>query len=439
MVRITLPRKSSCSRWLGACALGAMIGVAGFPRPGWAQGGVTVKGFIENHTGFFVSYATCTLVARNSTDSHVAVADTLGRFTFQNIVPGSYLIETKAPGYAPREVAVTVSTKPISGLKIVLKPGSDAIVSNEPEVPAATPAAQIPTAPGTQGLPPQPQPLPVTERLPRLWSVGFGITNSYDTNVDHNQANVGAYGLAYGTTIAYKSAHVRPLFQVAYDLTRYTVPSAARWTRLSHRVRTTVERRLNRRVYFDVVGDVNSGGASEDREIVNQYLVRPRVEFRLPRDHRLRVYTAYRLKKYTANELRNARNLYTGLELQRRLESGDRWTIGYRYEENRATGPRYQYRRLTYETEYATQVTDRDVVAFNVVFRSQKYPFRMAELNDVDVPRHNQRWIPTLSWGHRIGEHVEARLDYIFETQASNDMDEEYDAQNLGFSFGFRW
>jgi hypothetical protein len=192
-------------------------------------------------------------------------------------------------------------------------------------------------------------------------------------------------------------------------------------------------------VFFDVVGNFATGSTSEDRELVNQYMGRPRVEFRLPRDHRLRVYTAYRLKRYSGAPARNATNLYGGVELQRRLGSGDRWLVGYRYEENRATGPRYRYRRLTYETEYTTVLTEDDTLTFNVVYRSQLYPFRFAEVDDVDVPRHNQRWVPSLSWVRRIGTHVEARLDYVFETQSSNDLDEPYTAQNLGFSFGFRW
>jgi hypothetical protein len=131
--------------------------------------------------------------------------------------------------------------------------------------------------------------------------------------------------------------------------------------------------------------------------------------------------------------------MYGGFELQRRLESGDRWLIGYRYEENRGNGLRYRYRRLTYETEYQTVVTRSDLLTFNVVFRSQLYPFRLAEVDDIDIPRHNQRWIPSISWAHRFGEHVEGRLIYIFDTQTSNDLDEPYTAQNVGFSFGFRW
>ena len=452
MARTRLPINSS-SHTLAAWALGAVIVLAGSPRPGWAQTGVTLTGFIENHTGLFVSYATCTLVSPNQKDSRVTVTDTLGRFSFQDIDPGSYRIETRAQGYAPREVAVMVSTKPIDGLKIILEPdaardisaieapagsGSDAITTNEPVVTAASAEAQAPV-PGSQGLPPQPQPGPLNATASRLWSVGFSVTNSYDTNIDHNQLEEAAYGLAYGTNFSYRSAQVRPLFQAFYELTRYTVPTAERWNRLSHHVRTTVEKRLNRRVYFDIVGDFNTGNTSEDREIVNQYLARPRVEFRLPREHRLRLYSAYRLKRYSSNELRNATNLYTGIELQRRLESGDRWQIGYRYEENRATGDRYFYRRLTYETEYETVVTDRDTVTFNVVYRSQLYPFRPAEVDDIDVPRHNQRWIPALSWGHRFGQNLEGRLTYVFETQSSNDLDEPYDAQNIGFFFGYRW
>jgi hypothetical protein len=316
--------------------------------------------------------------------------------------------------------------------------GADEGETKTAAVLSTAPEEQIRPIPGSQGVPPEPVPGVIT-RLPRLWSVGFTVSNSYDSNIDHDLRSVSAYGLAYGTGVQYQSDHVRPLFRVAYDLTRYSVPGAGRWSRLSHHLRTTVERRLNRRLYVDLVGDFLTSGTSEDRELANHYLVRPRVEYRLPRDHRIRFYAAHRLKRYANTAVRDATNQYAGLELQRRFESGDRWQMGYRYEENRATGPRYRYRRLTYETEYTTVITERDTVTLEVVYRSQRYYHRFTEVDDIDVPRHNQRWIPSLWWVHRIGAHVDARLDYIFDTQSSNDLDEPYTAQNIGFSFGFRW
>ncbi|RPH62700.1 MAG: hypothetical protein EHM89_05175, partial [Acidobacteria bacterium] len=226
----------------------------------------------------------------------------------------------------------------------------------------------------------------------RLWSLAFSVSNVYDDNIDHNDQSVNAYGFVYGAGAHYQTSLRRPLFQMDYQLAQYTYPGAERWSRLSHNVRTNLEKRLTRRLSVEAIGQVISGGLSEEQEITNQLVLTPRVEYRLARGHRVRFYAAHRLKRYSSNTDRNATNRYVGLELQQRLDSGDTWEIGYRYEDNHAVSPRYRYLRLTYETGYSTMLTSRDMVALNVKYRSQRYRTRLVEVDDVDVPRHDQQW-----------------------------------------------
>ena len=450
--------------------VGALTMLLGPAAHGWAQAGVTLSGVAEDETGAAIPYVSVTLTPMTTADPRETVSDGLGGFSFPNVAPGRYLLTAAAPAREPVDRLVTVGTFPPPPVRVTLKghrhgdleegPLVEAVTAEpvEPRDTSAAAAARAdgdgtatnaaraadtapdePTPPVLEGQGVLPPPQTGAASLPRLWSVGVTASNSYDSNVDHDLRSVGVYGLAYGTAAYFRSSQTRPLFQVAYSITRYSVPRAARWDRVSHFLSTAVERRLNRRVYVDVVGNFLTGGVSEDREIVNQYLVRPRVEFRLPRDHRVRFYTAQRLKRYSNTADRDATNRYVGLEVQRRLQTGDRWLIGYRYEQNRSVGLRHRYRRLTYETEYMTVLTERDSVTFDVVYRSQVYPYRLAELHDIKVPRHNQRWVPSLWWAHRLGARADVRVEYIFDTQSSNDLNEPYTAHNLGFSVGYIW
>ncbi|MGH9147736.1 MAG: hypothetical protein ACRD1Q_13580, partial [Vicinamibacterales bacterium] len=288
-----------------------------------------------------------------------------------------------------------------------------------------------PNAPDKQSNLPQTE-VPDTAAPARLWSLGFTAANVYDDNIDHDDRSVNAYGFVYGTEFHYQTDRRRPLLQMDYELARYIYPGADRWSRLSHYLRTSVEKRLTRRLSVEGLGEVVSGGVSEEQEISNSLIFTPRLDYRLPRGHRVRFYGAYRLRRYSSNTLRNATNRYLGLELQQRLDSGDTWEIGYRYEDNDALGPRYSYLRTTYETGYSTMVTLRDMITFNVKYRSRRYRSRTTEVDDIDVPRHDQRWIPSLSWVHRFSPRLELQMGYALDTQSSNDLDEDYSAHSTG-------
>ncbi len=312
-------------------------------------------------------------------------------------------------------------------------------VNAEAVVPADGSAeTETPNAPDTQSNLPQTE-VPDTATPTRLWSVALTAANVYDDNIDHDDRSVNAYGFVYGTEFHYQTGRRRPLFQVDYELARYNYPGADRWSRLSHYLRTSVEKRLTRRLSVEGLGEVLSGGVSEEQEISNSLIFNPRLDYRLPRGHRVRFYGAYRLRRYSSNTLRNATNRYVGLELQQRLDSGDTWEIGYRYEDNDALGPRYSYLRTTYETGYSTMVTLRDMITFNVKYRSRRYRSRTTEVDDIDVPRHDQRWIPSLSWVHRFSPRLEMQMEYTLDTQSSNDLDEDYSAHSTGLSITHRF
>jgi hypothetical protein len=468
--------------------------LAGLPTLTWAQTGVAVAGFVENESGTLVPYATLTLLSADARKSHMTMADMLGRFSFRNIAPDSYVLEARAQGYKAAEVAVAVGTERLVGLRITVNreravpsslgstasmptPGNPEVgklagtslppvvesvtAGLEPALPldiSATedgqpdsavvtettatakpeepPDGQIPSAPGAQGgLPTEPVD---SARPPRLWSVGLNVSSVYESNIDHTSVPERAYGLVYGTGFSVQSARRRPLLQVGYELAAYQYPNVNRWTRLSHYINADIEKRVNSRLTVDSLVALTVGTTSEDQELSNEFIVSPRLGVRLPRDHRIRFYTAYRLRRPPDLE-RHATNLYAGVELQQRLESGNSWGIGLRYEENRAIGPRKSYVRLTYETAYSTALTTSDSVELRVKYRHRRYPYRLVEVDDIDVPRQEHRWIPAISWVHRFGTLRDFYVEYSMEAQSSNDLDQEYTAHYTAIGFRHRF
>jgi hypothetical protein len=83
--------------------------------------------------------------------------------------------------------------------------------------------------------------------------------------------------------------------------------------------------------------------------------------------------------------------------------------------------------------------TRADLVTFNVKYRSRHYRNRTVEMDDIDVLRHDQRWIPSVSWVHRFGQRLEILMRYTLDTQSSNDLDEDYSAHSTGISVVHRF
>lgn len=288
-------------------------------------------------------------------------------------------------------------------------------------------------------VPPPAQPAPIQPPAGRHWSVGVIMASVYDSNIDRDERGQDSYGFVVGTAIRYQSAPTRPLFQLNYELAGHSYQPEDQWNRLSNHLTLTFERRLTRRLTLDAIGDVSLNGTSEDRELSDEFLVRPRMEFRVTNAFRARVYGAYRLKRYEENVERDATNHYVGVEFQQRMESGNRWETGLRYEVNDGRGPRYQYVRWTYANEYLLNVTQRDTVAVDIKYRFQHYWYRLVELDDVDVPRRDHRWIPSVSWVHRFGSNLDLSINYNFETRFSNDLDKDFSAHSTSISVMRRW
>ena len=113
-------------------------------------GGFSIEGRVEDATGGVVAEASVSLLSPQQAPVASTRSDAQGRFRFDSVSPGSYLVVVQAPGFAAQRTAVLVKEgAPAPSVNIVLEPrafGEEVTVSarlgNVDDVGARGPAGQ---------------------------------------------------------------------------------------------------------------------------------------------------------------------------------------------------------------------------------------------------------------------------------------------------------
>lgn len=276
---------------------------------------------------------------------------------------------------------------------------------------------------------------------PSLGRVVFSLTagTAFDSNIDHDFEPRDAYGGVGGLGLRFRDDPSDPSFELSYEAALHRYPDASQWNRISQAARLSWERDLGGPFKFGTVAEATFRGSSEDRELSNQFIAEPRLELRVSDVHRLRLFGAYRVKRYPDDVLRNAGNPMAGALFRQRGPRGDTWEIGARYDENRADGARFRYTRWTTETAFAAPIGRADRLRVELTMRFQRYAGRLVEVEDEDVPVLDTRWIPSVVWAHAIDDDFETNVEYQFENRQSNDPTRRFRSHLFGFRLVQRW
>src|SRR6266446_5399022 len=79
-----------------------------------AQSEATIRGqVVAAADGSSLPKAAITLTAVSKGESTQTIADAAGRFVFQQLTPGEYVVSGSADGFAPREVRVVVDPREV--------------------------------------------------------------------------------------------------------------------------------------------------------------------------------------------------------------------------------------------------------------------------------------------------------------------------------------
>lgn len=261
----------------------------------------------------------------------------------------------------------------------------------------------------------------------------------YDSNIERDRLDpITSYGFVIGGVARYQSAEVRPDMSVVYEIAHHSYTRNEQFDRVSHNLSAVASRRLTRSLTAEAIAEAALKGSSEDRDVGDQYIFIPRLNYRLDQARRLRVYGAYRIRRYDIDADRDAVNRYVGTELRSDVGDETRMELGFRYETNSAREARRSYTRRTYDITYTRTWGDNDQLLAEVRYRSQRYDQRPGDEDD-DDPRHDHRVAPTLEWVHRFGRGFSTIANYTFENRTSNDPGNGYRDHVFALTGRFDW
>lgn len=310
-------------------------------------------------------------------------------------------------------------------LSLVLALAGPAAAQSPPEAEASAPQVVLAAQPSARS----------GQRL--QWLMSFGT--AFDSNIDHNRANSEAYGGVLGAGVRFRSNVDDPAFEVTYEAALHSYTQGTRWDRVSQQARALWEVEFAGPWTFGLVGEMSLKGSSEDRELSDQFVAEPRLEYTFSDAHRIRVYGAYRLRRYTDDPLRDADNPMVGVEFRRRTDRGDRLEVGLRFDRNQSLGTRHRYDRWTLSTGYGTPVSRLDRLDFELRFRAKRYRFRVVEIEDEDFARLDHQWIPSITWSRTLFGDLESQVEYRWESRISNDPNRDFQAHLIAVRVVQRW
>lgn len=261
----------------------------------------------------------------------------------------------------------------------------------------------------------------------------------YDSNIRHDQNNLESYGLIGGAAARYQSRRIRAPLAATYAVARHSYTQGSEWDRVSQDLNVVASRRLTPRVTLETLGEIALKGSSEDRDIGDQYILLPRLSYRLKASQRLRGYGAYRIKRYDTAPDRNAVNRYAGLEFRQNVGKAGQWETGYRYETNSAQQERQSYTRRTYNTQYTANLSGHNQIVGELKYRNQRYDKRMIVVDSVARPRTDHRFQPSIGMTHLLNQRLELEVNYEFEKRTSNDPRRGYRNHLVSVSTQYRW
>lgn len=277
----------------------------------------------------------------------------------------------------------------------------------------------------------------------RFWFEN-GVSNVYDSNIEHDTTSIGSYGLVVGATGRFRSRSARPGVQLEYGIAVHEYTATDRWDRVSQIARAGVDMPLGKLLRAGLTGEIFLKGSSEDREIGDQYAILPRVELRPSDNIRVRIITAYRKRYYGESSGSNATNKYVTLDSRIGVGAGVLEGAA-RFEENLPRTTRLRFQRQTYTMRYTWPLSHHDELLAGLEYRPVKYPERTVDIEDEEGEtireevRQDRRWKPHVRWMREWTRNLRTDLEYEYEMRLSNDPDKKYRGHVLTFTTAIPW
>jgi len=279
-----------------------------------------------------------------------------------------------------------------------------------------------------------------SESRRRRLVLSLSLSNVFSSNIKQDEDREPSFGFAPGWGIHFQNRNSNPDFEIDYSQTSHSFTNTNRYDRVSQHLEAKFYRPLFRRLKSETGMEILLKGSSDSdsRSVGNQYTFLQAFEYRIARRNRLRVYGAYRIKKFEDSPGRNAVNPFFGFRYEQRLGDGRRWEIGYRYDDNRTEDPRRRYLRRSYSGEFGTPLFGGDRLTLGARYRPQLYT-RQITFDGKQVPRSDRRWTFSADWERSLRHNLDLNVGYYFEKRNSNDRDENFNEHFFGVSLTYRF
>jgi hypothetical protein len=277
------------------------------------------------------------------------------------------------------------------------------------------------------------------QAAPRPWSVYTGLSNVYDSNIDHSQLGPESFGALVVLGGQYRRRSSGTTLELQYDgvFRRYTNTDI--WNRPGHSASLSIDQRVGPHWAVGAAAEVAINGSAEDRVLRNEYSVQPGVEYRFTRSTRLELYGEYLLKRYPNPQGQNAVDPRVGVRFRQLLGARGFLGMSGRYEFNYADSTRHRYSGLTGGADLASPVAFGGRIASSVRYRIRRYTSRLVDLGAVQVLRRDDDVVATVAWQQALFRVWELGLSYRYETYQSNDTRREFRDHLVGLTVKRWW
>lgn len=276
------------------------------------------------------------------------------------------------------------------------------------------------------------------------FALGLRTSGVYDSNVNHDEEDIDSRGVIAGIEARLQSSASQPLLTLIYQGTLQRFAKTDRWDRIEHRAGGIVYGSSGP-LSIVVVGLVDLGGATQERERGNQYTFLPQSMLRVG-PTRLRAYGGLRVTRVDEEagtedpEAPGALDdvtVYGGGEIRWWAGEGSSWGLEYRYERSDSDSPYRRYTQQRISADYRAEFMEDSELELGLEYRPRRFPDRLVEVEGVDEagnpvvvdePREERRWIPSISLSHVFPWGQEVEVEYEYQHRSSNDPDKEFEA-----------
>ncbi|HEY3221486.1 MAG TPA: hypothetical protein VGJ80_12200 [Gemmatimonadales bacterium] len=264
------------------------------------------------------------------------------------------------------------------------------------------------------------------------------VSGVFDSNIDRDPVPQRSYGTVARLGVGLQSARVRPFLTARYDFTLNRFSNTLEWNRTTHDVSVEFAPSL-RPLRLRLGATLRIGSWTEDRELADEIILRPQIEFRPAPAHVLSLYAVHSARRIDLGVAsRRDTFLLAGMGYYLWWPCGGLWVTG-RYEGNKSEFEGSRYGGWTGSGWIRIPLPAAHRLELQTAYNRRRYDRSFVDQAGT-VARADQRWTYGVSLIRELhGPAWEVGVEYAFEENRSNNAYAVYRASRVEVGVRRRW